>query len=110
VADQLDRTIDELLRSARAAAKIDLERIELFEKMIRTPAWQAYVGLLEAKLQMFADQMLKPSGSVDGCIALEYVKGAMSGLVMARDTPTVTIAAKDQIRQPATEEADDDDE
>lgn len=101
--------IEELLKNARAAAKVDKERIELFEKMLTTPAWQVYVELLNAKIQMFADQVLAPSGTVDGCVALEYVKGAMSGLIMARDIPDAIISAKDQIRSMVAEEDEDDD-
>jgi hypothetical protein len=41
---------------------------------------------------------MAPAESVDRMVALEYIKGAMGGLVMARDTPSVTIAAKDQLR------------
>jgi hypothetical protein len=106
----VDQRIEELLRDARRATKIDLERVELFEALVRTPGWLAYVEILEAKLQMFADQILAPAQSIDGMVMLEYVKGAMSGLVIARDIPSVTIAAKDQLRtQPVTEMDDDDD-
>jgi hypothetical protein len=106
VVDQLD----ELLRNARAATKVDRERVELFEVMVRTQAWQEYTALLNGKLQMLADQVLAPSNSVDGCIASEYVKGTMSGLVMARDIPAAIIAAKDQLRASEPVESDDDDE
>jgi hypothetical protein len=98
-----DPRIEELLKEARRASKIDRERIEFFESMIRTPAWLAYMELLEAKIQMLADEILGPARSVDGMVALEYLKGTMSGLVIARDIPSVTIAAKDQIRQQPVE-------
>lgn len=100
--------IEGLLREARKAARIDRERIELFEAMVRTPGWLAYVALLEAKIQMLADQVLAPSGSVDGMVGLEFVKGAMSGLIIARDVPSVTIAAKEQLREQPVEDEDDD--
>jgi hypothetical protein len=106
--DQPDRIVEELLRNARAASKVDRERLELFQKLVTTPAWGAYIGLLNAKIQMFADQLLVPSGSVDGCVAQEFVKGAMSGLVMARDIPDAIIAAKEQFRSMTPEEEDDD--
>jgi hypothetical protein len=47
-----------------------------------------------------------PAGSVDGAIALEWVKGAMSGLIMARDIPSVTIAAM-STTGPAPEDGED---
>src|SRR5262245_52307550 len=96
---RVDPRIEEILREARKAAKVDRERIELFEALVRQPAWLAFVEILEAKLQMFSDQLLAPAGSIDRMVELEYIKGAMSGLVMARDIPSVTIAGKDQLRQ-----------
>ena len=93
----LDLKVQELLKDARSADRIDKERAELFAAMLRTAAWLEYVNLLEAKLQGMADEILAPSGSIEGMIRLEYVKGAMSGLVLARDLPSVTIAAMDQL-------------
>lgn len=106
-----DRRIEELLRQARAADKVDRERIELFEGMIQTAGWKAFMEILNAKIQMFADQLMVPAGSIDGCVASEFVKGAMGGLVMARDIPAATIAMKDQLRrQPVSEEEFEDDD
>jgi hypothetical protein len=104
-----DQRIEQLRRDARAANRVDRERIELFEAMIKSPGWVAYVEVLEAKLQMLSDQMFAPAGSVDRMVELEYVKGAMSGLLMARDIPAATIAAKDQLRATGAVEIDDED-
>src|SRR5258706_15319904 len=89
--------ISDLMKEARKADRVDKERAELFEGMMKTPAWKAYVELLELRLQLFADVVLQPSTSIDGSIALEYVKGAMGGIVMSRDLPSVTIALMSQI-------------
>ena len=105
----MDQRIEDLLRDARKADKIDRERIELFEGLVKSPGWAAYVEILNAKIQMCADQVLAPSKSVDGMVTLEYVKGAMSGLIMARDITSITIAAKPDIRQPVKEDEDHDD-
>lgn len=106
-----DPKIQELLRDARAADKIDRERAELFGALIKSQGWQEYIAILEARLQGMADEILKPSGSIDAMVGLEYVKGAMSGLILARDIPSVIIAAMDQLRRdrvaPADEESED---
>jgi hypothetical protein len=81
--------------------------------MIATEGWRIYVELLELKLQSFSDELLLPAGSVDRMVGLEYVKGAMSGLVIARDLPSVTIAAMAQLRQEKLQnnlDKDDDDD
>jgi hypothetical protein len=107
-----DPKIRELLREAKSADRQDQERAELFGAMIRSAAWHQYVEILNAKLQGMADELIKPSKSVDELVALEYVKGTMSGLILARDLPSVTIAAMEQLRrdrraQPAEEEIED---
>ena len=95
----MDRRIEELLKNARAADRIDRERERDIGALVRSPGWHEYTALLEAKLQMLADAILAPAQSMDALIGLEYVKGAMSGLIMARDLPSVTIAAMEQLRQ-----------
>lgn len=101
----MDQRVEEqLLKDMRAADKTDKDRKELFEGMVKSKAWQVYVELLNNKLQGMSDDLLRPAGSVDGMVAQEYVKGAMSGLVLARDIPIVTIAAMAQISGQASED------
>lgn len=86
------KLLEELQKASRDARRIDRERADLFTVLIRHPAWEVYVELLEAQIQARADAILAPSGSVDGAIVLEYIKGAMSGLILARDMPSTIIA------------------
>lgn len=107
----MDQRVEELLKNARAADRIDREREELFGAMVRSAAWKEYISLLESKIQGMADVILAPSNSVDALVGLEYVKGAMSGLIIARDLPSVTIAAMEQLRRERVgAEAESDDE
>lgn len=98
--------IDELQRQAKTADKLDRERAEQFRSLIRHPGWDTYQKLLSSRIQSFSDVVLRPSGSMDGAIALEWVKGAMSGLLMAQDLPSVTIKAI-EATVPATEDDND---
>lgn len=90
---RFSKQIEDLLKTSREATKIDKKRAELFEAMTRMEGWKIYVELLEQRIQVFADTVLQPASSVDNAIALEYVKGAMSGVIMARDLPSVIVAA-----------------
>lgn len=85
--------IDNLVREARKADREDKEMAQLFQLLVAHEGWKRYVALLEKRIQAMGDMVLSPAGSVNGAIALEYVKGAMSGMVMARDLPSVIIAA-----------------
>lgn len=86
-------TIDELLSAARKANKEDRERAELFEGLVRSASWKSYVALLMGRVQAFSDVILQPAGTRDNVLLLEYLKGAMFGLLLARDLPSVTIEA-----------------
>ena len=92
--DQQFRTqINDLLNEAKKADKFDRERAERFQSLVKHPGWEVYQELLNSRIQSFADAIMGPAGSIDGAIALEWVKGAMSGVVLARDLPSVTINA-----------------
>lgn len=96
-------TIDELQRVAREADKIDKERVELFHGLLKHPGWTLYSELISARIQIFSDEVLAPAGSVDRAIALEWIKGAMSGLLIAQGLPNVIIDAM-KPAVPATDE------
>jgi hypothetical protein len=100
-----EKQMAELVKQAKAADKEDKEAAQLFQVMIQTPAWKEFVKKLERRQQMFADSLLAPAGSLDKCIGLEWIKGALSGLIMARDLPSITIAAAKELRK-----AEDDDD
>lgn len=85
--------ISELQKAARSADKIDRERMEHFRGLLKHPGWALYQELLNIRVQLYADAVMAPSGSVNGAIALEWVKGAMSGVILSRDLPAVIIAA-----------------
>lgn len=94
----MDHRVENLIKDARAANKVDRERAELFTALLKTEGWKSYVELLNVKIQALSESILAPAGSVDGMVGLEYVKGAMSGLLVARDLPGVTITAMEQLR------------
>jgi hypothetical protein len=106
VDQQFRGQVEDLLKTSRLANKIDKGRAELFEQLVKSPAWEAYVEILSSRIQMFADMVLAPAGSADNAIGLEFVKGAMSGLIIARDLPSVIVMAM----KPAVPATDGEDE
>jgi len=100
----LDKIQEEMRKAARKADAVDKERGDLLRMLIKHPGWLVYQGLLEAQMQIRADEILSPSGSIDGMIAQEYKKGALSGLVVARDLPSVTIAVAEELRKTEEDE------
>lgn len=102
--------VAEVLRQARKGEKEDRERIELFQTLMRNPAFASFQEVLGHKIEALGMSLLSPSGGLDGMIVSEYQKGAMYGLVLARDLVSVTVAIADEQRkaQPADELGDED--
>lgn len=103
----MDLDIKELVKESRAADAEDRRRADLFRKMTQSEAWIEYVRLIDAKLQEFSDQLLMPSGSWDGMVKSEYIKGAMSGLLIARKIASVTIGIGERLSRAQAEDDDD---
>lgn len=91
-ADFIASIHEDLRKSAREADRVDKARLEAFEALVARPEWKVYVDLLDATLGSLGSIVLMPVKGMDGAIALEYQKGTMRGLIMARDLPSITIA------------------
>lgn len=107
--DQVTERFEELIRLSREADRIDRRRAELFEPMMKSAAWAEYQSMLKEKIERFSEQLLAPSASMDGMVASEWIKGAMSGLIMARDITSVTLATVEAMRSNGQNQAEDDD-
>lgn len=92
-----DVRLQELLSESRKAKKEDKEMAEALSAMMKTRGWAFYMQLLGAHIQSFSDVMLQPAGSLDGLVSGEYIKGAMYGLVLARDRPSVIVESMKQV-------------
>ena len=101
----MDKIREELEKQSRKADKIDKERGDLLRMLIKHPGWKVYIELLSAQMQIRSDLILGPAGSVDAMVALEWQKGALAGLVIAGDLPSVTIAAADELRKTEEDES-----
>lgn len=96
--------IKDLLKDSRTYEQVDRERVEVFQSLIVHPGWKAYHDLLMQMIEDRGAEVLAPAGSIDGAMKLEYIKGAMSGLILARDLPHVSIASMKSV--PATDKGD----
>lgn len=103
---QFKAQLEELHKDGRKADKLDKERAEAFAVMVKTKGWALYTELLMNQIQVHGDRLMDPAGTVDGAVFLEYVKGTLRGLIMARDLPAVIIDAM----KPAGPATDGDDE
>src|SRR5690348_9099262 len=78
VAQSFEDEVQELLKTSKAADREDRERAEVLQALIKHPGWDVYAHLLQVFVQSRSNQVLGPAGSVNGAVALEYVKGTMN--------------------------------
>lgn len=83
----------EVLEEARRSQKLDADRAEYFEVMVKTPGWAQYVAMLAQRIQEQADMLMVPATKVDDIVGIEHTKGVLKGLIIARDLPTIAIEA-----------------
>lgn len=85
-----------------------LKLARLFGELMRTEGWKAYCDLLEEQIKARLDGVLQPLHTVgfDGvgdlagkAAAMESLKGAINGLRLAKELPSMTMAHADEIRQ-----------
>lgn len=85
--------IEDILSQSRAADSEDRARAEQFRDLVRTEGWKTFETLLQARVQAFGDQLLLPLESADGALRQEWIKGAISGLLLAISLPASTISS-----------------
>jgi hypothetical protein len=91
--DLADR-IDELLKVGRKADEEDKKLIDNMQRLVRSHDFEMYCSqVLGPRIQSFGAALLEPSGSHDGMVRSEFMKGALYGLCLARDLPSVIISA-----------------
>ncbi len=96
-----DDIFQELLKASRQATKEDLELVEAMEALCRTPGWRIFVSrVLAPRVQGVGELILQPAGSTSGAWRTEFLKGALYGLCLARDMPSVIIASMRDVRLP----------
>lgn len=98
--------MDEATR--KEAAKVtsfDIKRVRAFEAMVATEGWKMYQDLINGNVSERTKDIFSPTPKGEESAA-EHNKGAVFGLLYARDLPSVIIAAmKDQrSSDPASED------
>jgi hypothetical protein len=86
--------MDALLRVSRKADQEDKKLIENMQRLVHSHDFIMYVRqVLGPRIEGFGMALLEPAGTQDGLVRSEFVKGALYGLCLARDLPSVIISA-----------------
>jgi hypothetical protein len=106
VQSEQDQLFEDLKKAGLDAQRVDKERAELLNGLMKHKGWQIYWELLNNLVNSRAQKVLAPGLSVDGMVALEFEKGAMSGLIMARDLPSVIVQVMNTSEAPSDGETE----
>lgn len=101
---EVQKVHEELLKASREALRQDRILKDGLEGLVKHPGWKVFQDLLHKMIDARGMVVLMPAGNADGAIGLEFVKGTMNGLILARDLPSLIIDAV-----PAATLEDDDD-
>lgn len=96
-----DAMFEELLKASRAATKEDAQLADMLQTLTAHPGWAPYLNqVLGIRIQNIGVAILDPAGSTSGMVRTEFLKGAMYGLCLARDLPSVIIRSMRDVRSP----------
>lgn len=99
MSDDQSKVLEDLLRTSRAAKQEDLAFVETMQRLVKNPDFVVYLDkVIGSRLVSFGAMMLEPSGSIDGLVKTEFVKGAMFAFCLARDLPSVMIQSMSEMR------------
>lgn len=91
---EFEQKMDELVKEGRKADLEDKKLVENMERLVKSHDFDMYVRqVLGPRIENFGSGLLEPSGSQDGMVRSEFMKGALYGLCLARDLPSVIISA-----------------
>lgn len=79
----------------------DIKRAKAFEVMCNTDGWKMYQDLLNTHINDRVQKLFMPMNNLLMVTEVEHNKGAIFGLIQARDLPGVSIAAMKEIREAA---------
>jgi hypothetical protein len=100
--DGSEAALREIVKEQKAKDKYDRDRVEAFRLLEKQEGWKLYQSLLAYHLQTTSDKLLQPAGGFDGLVSTEYQKGAMYGLILARDLVRATVATDEEARKSQT--------
>jgi hypothetical protein len=96
--------VSELLRDARKANREDQQIVDALQRLLASGEWKLYMDRIVGKrIQSLGELLLEPSGSTDGMVRSEFLKGALYGLCLARDLAGVIVASTRQDIHPRSE-------
>lgn len=98
---------EQLQKDMRQANKEDRHDAELFEAMVKTEAWKVFLKRASAIQQGYSEELLAPSGGLDGLVKSEYAKGALGGSLRILSVPQRTMESVKQIGPQVNDEEDD---
>jgi hypothetical protein len=99
---------EDMLKDARKAQREDLELAEAMRRLLLNNDFRTYLGgVLAKRIDEVGRSLLEPSGSVDGMVKSEFLKGAMYAFCLSRDLPSVIVQAIGEA-QPRPDEGNED--
>lgn len=86
--------LNELLKAGRLADEEDKKLVDNMQHLTQNHDFQMYAKqVLAPRIEQFGAMLLEPSTNVDGLVRSEFIKGALYGLCLARDLPSVILTA-----------------
>lgn len=77
----------------REIAKENAALVDAMKELLRFEPFKVYTEALNRMIGYRSEELMEPLAGFDAALRQEWVKGAMNGLILARDLPSITLAA-----------------
>lgn len=99
-------TIAQLAQEAKKAQQEDIKLAEAMRRLLQNNDFLLYrMSILGKRIDSFGQELLEPSGGMDGLVRSEFLKGALFAFCLARDIPSVIVSAMEEAK-PTSEDGD----
>lgn len=99
----MDTMSDIAARQREDRAKIRSDA-DLFVELMKHPGWPRYTELIQTVAQNYHVTIMKPLESILEAGKIEFAKGALSGLSLAAQLPSMKINEARELRREADDE------
>jgi hypothetical protein len=87
-----------------AQQRIDTQEVkqdaELFQTLLKHPGWPRYLAILEKVGNNFHTKLMEPLENSFQSVKTEFAKGALTGLSLAAQLPSLKIKEAAELRKP----------
>lgn len=97
----MTKTTDDIASDERVRTRTIKQDAELFQTLVKHPGWPRYLAMIEQVGNNFQNKLMEPLGNALESVKTEHAKGALTGLSLAAQLPSLKIREAQELKKPS---------